>query len=70
MAERELSLTCDCGLEVSGPTLDDVIAGARLHARREHGMDLPALMLTDLVMRGSEPERSHAPATPLPQPRR
>ena len=55
--DSTLALTCECGFEARGDELDEVVAAAWAHARREHGIELPFELLANLVT--DERERAH-----------
>jgi predicted small metal-binding protein len=46
-----LSISCECGREVSAETDDELVTEAQRHANEAHGMDIPREQILRLAVR-------------------
>ena len=49
-------LACDCGYVARGEDDGELVAAAQAHARKSHGMELPARLI---LTRAGPPEHKH-----------
>ena len=54
---------CDCGVEIVSTQVEDLVARARQHARRDHDMNVPVERILAMI------EPCGATFAPLPDPR-